>query len=127
LGDVEMASMAIVTLALPRSAFPDATAPSSSGFLVPPVEGRAVKAVTYSPVTWPWLGQQAGDLVALRASGGRSGDVRQLQRDDGELVAAVRTDLAEMAGISGVPVDTLVSRWGGALPQYAVGHLDRVE
>lgn len=127
LDDVEMASMAIVTLVLPRSAFPDGDAPSSSGFLVPPVEGRTVKAVTYSSVKWPWLGERAGDVVALRASVGRSGDVRELQRDDGELVATVRADLAEIAGISGAPIDTRVSRWGGALPQYAVGHLDRVE
>jgi len=31
-----------------------------------------------------------------------------------------------MGGISARPVDTHVQRWGGALPQYAVGHLDRV-
>ena len=35
-------------------------------------------------------------------------------------------DLAAMAGITARPVDSHVQRWGGALPQYAVGHLDRV-
>jgi oxygen-dependent protoporphyrinogen oxidase len=28
--------------------------------------------------------------------------------------------------VSAEPVDSHVQRWGGALPQYAVGHLDRV-
>lgn len=127
LGEIELASMAIVTLVVPRAGFPGGTAPASSGFLVPPVEGRTVKAVTYSSVKWPWLGELAGDVVALRASIGRAGDVRELQRDDADLVTAVREDLAAMAGVSGAPVGSRVTRWGGALPQYAVGHLERVE
>lgn len=127
LGAVEMASMAIIAMAVPRRGFPAEAAPSSSGFLVPPVEGRTIKAVTYSSVKWPWLGELTGDLVALRASVGRSGEVADLQRDDADLIAAVRSDLADLAGITGRPVDTRVTRWGGALPQYAVGHVDRVE
>ena len=35
-------------------------------------------------------------------------------------------ELADLAGINAVPVDTHVQRWGGGLPQYAVGHLPRV-
>ncbi|WP_205740774.1 protoporphyrinogen oxidase [Haloactinopolyspora alba] len=124
LGGIEAASMAIVTLAVPRSAF--AAPPSSSGFLVPPAQGRTVKAVTYSSVKWPWLGRSSGDLVLLRASIGRHREVGELQRDDAELVDAVRADLREAAGLTGDPVDTRVTRWGGALPQYAVGHVDQV-
>lgn len=124
LAGVETASMAIVTLAVPSSAL--VRVPDSSGFLVPAIEGRAVKAVTYSSVKWPWLADRAGDLIVMRASVGRRGEVAVLQRDDDELVDVVRRDLAEMAGLTGTPVDTRVSRWGGALPQYAVGHRDKV-
>jgi oxygen-dependent protoporphyrinogen oxidase len=42
------------------------------------------------------------------------------------LVEGARADLALIAGLSGAPIDALVTRWGGALPQYGVGHLDRV-
>ena len=35
-------------------------------------------------------------------------------------------DLADAVGLRATPVDTHVQRWGGGLPQYAVGHLDRV-
>ncbi len=42
------------------------------------------------------------------------------------LVAASLADLADATGLAAPPVDTHVQRWGGGLPQYAVGHLDRV-
>lgn len=121
---VEQASVGIVTLALPVAAF--ATPPDSSGFLVPPVEQRTVKAVTFSSVKWPWLGEMAGDLVILRASVGRLGGTEILQRSDAELVDVVLDDLRVLAGVTGTPVDSRVTRWGGALPQYAVGHGERM-
>lgn len=124
LAGIETASMAVVTLALPRSAFP--TPPASSGFLIPPVDGHVVKAVTYSSVKWPWLGKRAGDLVLVRASIGRHREEYVLQRDDGELEQTVLDELATMAGVRGRPVDARITRWGGALPQYTVGHVDRV-
>lgn len=125
LAGIETASMAIVTLALPATAFPEP--PASSGFLVPPVEGRVVKAVTFSSVKWPWLRSRAGDGVVLaRASIGRHRQVAELQRDDDELIATALTELGEALGVRSPAIDSRVTRWGGALPQYAVGHLDRV-
>ncbi|MGH8825219.1 MAG: protoporphyrinogen/coproporphyrinogen oxidase, partial [Jiangellaceae bacterium] len=124
LAGLEYASVAVVTIALPRSAFP--AVPESSGFLVPPVDGRVTKAVTLSSVKWPWLGAAVGDLVVLRASVGRHRSVADLQREDGELIGLVLADLAEALGVSGRPVDSRVTRWGGALPQYAVGHVERM-
>jgi oxygen-dependent protoporphyrinogen oxidase len=124
LARVEYASVAIVTLALRRSAFP--RLPESSGFLVPPVEGRAVKAVTLSSVKWPWLLADAHDLVVLRASLGRHRDEAELQHEDAELVQSAMVELGEALGVTDRPVDSRVTRWGGALPQYAVGHADRM-
>ena len=62
----------------------------------------------------------------IRCSLGRIGEEGVLQRDDEELVALAVADLAEATGAQGPPLDTRVTRWGGALPQYTVGHLDRV-
>ena len=45
---------------------------------------------------------------------------------DEALVAVSLAELAALAGVTARPVDSHVQRWGGALPQYAVGHLDRV-
>ncbi|GAA3687698.1 protoporphyrinogen oxidase [Nonomuraea antimicrobica] len=121
LARIQYASMAVVTLAYPVDAFPEP--PASSGYLVPPVERRPVKAVTFSSVKWPHL---SNDLVILRCSIGRVGEEHLLQRDDTELVSLATAEMADVMGVSGLPADTRVTRWGGGLPQYNVGHLDRV-
>jgi oxygen-dependent protoporphyrinogen oxidase len=120
IGAVEYASMAVVTIAVPALEVGD-----SSGFLAPAVDGRRIKASTYSFNKWAWVGA-ASDRRILRASLGRHHEEATLQASDEELVAHVATDLAIATGQDVRPVDTHVQRWGGGLPQYAVGHLDRV-
>jgi oxygen-dependent protoporphyrinogen oxidase len=124
LGEIRYASMAIVTLAYPVAAFPGAM--TGSGFLVPAVDGRTIKAVTFSTVKWPHLRASQPDLHIVRCSVGRLGEDAVLQRDDAELAALAAADLADATGVRGRPADVRVSRWGGGLPQYSVGHLDRV-
>lgn len=121
-GALEYASVALVTLALP----PGTLLPAATGFLVPALEGRAVKAATYLSVKWPELGRADG-LVLLRASVGRHGEEHELQRTDEELVEEVLADLAELVpGGLPAPAASTVTRWGGGLPQYGVGHVERV-
>jgi protoporphyrinogen/coproporphyrinogen III oxidase len=124
LAAVEYASVAIITLALPVTAFPEP--PRWSGFLVPPVDGHVTTAVTISSVKWDWLAKSADDLVLLRASIGRHRGQADLQHEDQELVSTVLAELTDAVGVAGQPVGTHVSRWGGALPQYAVGHVERM-
>jgi len=124
LGEIRYASMAIVTLAYPEAAFGDLAL--GSGFLVPAVDGRAIKAVTFSTVKWPHLRHPGAGLHIVRCSVGRLGEEAVLQRDDAELVALAAADLRDATGVAGDPIDVRVSRWGGGLPQYSVGHLDRV-
>jgi len=123
LGGIEYASMAVVTLAVPVSALPPV---SGSGFLVPAVTGRSVKGVTYSWRKWAWLAEGRDDIAVLRASIGRHREERVLQGDDTALVDLARSDLAATIGLRGPALDSTVTRWGGALPQYQVGHLERV-
>jgi protoporphyrinogen/coproporphyrinogen III oxidase len=119
LAAIEYASMAIVTLA-----YRGIQTPAASGLLVPATAGRTIKALTYSSTKWAHL-NTAGSAV-IRASIGRYGEAITLQRDDPDLVDAVRADLAALTGIAADPIATRVTRWGGGLPQYAVGHVDRV-
>ena len=132
LAEISYASMAIVTLAYPRSAFPapGLAALGWSGYLVPAVDGRAVKAVTFSTVKWPHLAGSeetgAESLEIVRCSVGRIGEEALLQRADDELASLAVAELAAATGVRGLPAATRVTRWGGALPQYTVGHLDRV-
>jgi protoporphyrinogen/coproporphyrinogen III oxidase len=122
LAEIPYASMAIVTLAFRAEDFP---AQQRSGYLVPAVDGRAVKAATFSTVKWPHLAAKA-PVHIVRCSVGRSGDVAVLQRDDEDLAALAAADLGGAIGITAAPVARRVTRWGGGLPQYNVGHLDRV-
>jgi oxygen-dependent protoporphyrinogen oxidase len=123
LAGIETASMAIVTLAF--RGLPAGSLPPGSGLLIPTVEGLAAKAMTFSSQKWPGVGAASG-VTLLRASLGRAGEEQVLQAADDELVATVRRELAEVTGLDAVPLDQHVQRWGGALPQYAVGHPDRV-
>jgi oxygen-dependent protoporphyrinogen oxidase len=124
---IPYASMAIVTLAFPAAALFQGQDPAQlrSGYLVPAVDGRAVKAATFSTVKWPHLARQA-PVHIVRCSIGRSGDVAVLQRDDQELAAIAATELGDALGVTAPPAAWRVTRWGGGLPQYNVGHLDRV-
>jgi oxygen-dependent protoporphyrinogen oxidase len=122
LAGIGYASMAIVTLAYRQDAF--RYPPHGSGYLVPAVDGHAVKAVTFSSVKWPHLA--GGPASIVRCSLGRVGEEAVLQRDDAELAGLAAADLARATGVAGQPLDVRVTRWGGALPQYNVGHLDRV-
>src|SRR5204862_2112980 len=80
---------------------------------------------------WGWVREagsaDGGGLLLLRTSLGRYGEETVLQASDEELVAWSLADLRDAIGVRAAPVDTHVQRWGGGLPQYAVGHLDRVE
>ncbi len=123
LAGVEYASMAVVTLAFRAGEFPDLP---GSGFLVPPIDGRTIKAATFSFAKWDWVRAAGAGTLLLRTSVGRHREESVLQVPDADLVAASLADLREATGLASRPVDTHVQRWGGGLPQYAVGHLDRV-
>ncbi|MEV6414197.1 protoporphyrinogen oxidase [Kribbella sp. NPDC051718] len=125
LAAIQYASMAIVTLAVRKADWP--TAATGSGFLVPSVEGRTIKASTYSHAKWQWSADAGGDLAVLRCSVGRLGEEYVLQRSDEELAALAAADLRAAVGLQTPVVGSMVTRWGGGLPQYAVGHLDRVD
>jgi oxygen-dependent protoporphyrinogen oxidase len=100
--------------------------PPGSGFLVPPVDGRQIKAATFSSQKWGWLGKAAPDAFLLRTSLGRYRDEAALDLDDAELVRRSLADLGEAVGLTAVPYATAVTRWAGGLPQYPVGHQERV-
>lgn len=123
LGSIQTASVALVTALLPRALL---ATTAGSGILVPPVENLAVKAVTYASAKWSWVDEQDRDHAAVRLSLGRCGEEAVLQRDDSELIDVAMADLAHMLGRYVRPFSARVVRWGGALPQYAVGHVDLV-
>lgn len=119
---IEVGSMAVVSMVLPS----DAVLPAASGVLLAVGERHrdgtpfTAKAFTFTSRKW------GGDRVRLRASVGRVGEEHTLQRDEDALLADVLTDLAELTGVTAKPVAWTVTKWGGGLPQYGVGHLATV-
>ncbi|MFB6957594.1 protoporphyrinogen oxidase [Streptomyces sp. NPDC056309] len=120
---VEYASMALITLAYRRAG---TALPEGSGFLVPPVDGRTIKASTFASQKWGWIADENPDVVVLRTSVGRYGETEILQREDADLVEVSRHDLREATGLDAAPLETRVTRWTDGLPQYPVGHHARV-
>ncbi|MGV4886504.1 protoporphyrinogen oxidase [Streptomyces viridosporus] len=123
LAGVEYASMALITLAYRRA---ETRLPEGSGFLVPPVDGRTIKAATFASSKWGWIADEDPGLVVLRTSVGRHGETEVLRRDDADLVEVSRHDLKAATGLDATPVATRVTRWDDGLPQYPVGHHARV-
>ncbi|MEV0975650.1 protoporphyrinogen oxidase [Streptomyces sp. NPDC049915] len=120
---IAYASMALITLAYRRA---ETRLPDGSGFLVPPLDGRTIKASTFASNKWGWIADEDPDVIVLRTSVGRHGETEILQRDDAELVEVSRQDLKEATGLDATPLATRVTRWDDGLPQYPVGHHARV-
>lgn len=124
LAGVDYASMAVVTLALPTAQLPT---PPGSGFLAPSVDGHTIKAATFSAAKWAWVRAASDEVTLLRASVGRAGEVASLQRSDDQLRAIALDEVGQALGTRlPQPLDAHVQRWGGGLPQYDLGHTDKV-
>ena len=121
LGEIEYASSATVTLAY-RSA--DAPGVRGFGFVVPAVERRALIACTYASRKFPGRAPEGHELVRAFVGGALRPDL--LARDDAALVEVVRGELRALAGITAAPELVRVHRHRLAMPQYVVGHLERV-
>ena len=94
------------------------------GFVVPRIEGRALLAVTWTSSKWSH--RAPDDAVLLRAYVGGAGREAVLEQSDDGLVSLVRAELRAMMGITEEPVLARVYRWPRAMPQYLVGHLERL-
>jgi protoporphyrinogen/coproporphyrinogen III oxidase len=126
LAAVPYASMAVVTMIV------SGLRTAASGLLAPPGELPTIKAVTCSSIKWPWLAELASrtwgsETTVVRASVGRLGEEHLLQVDNATLLARTFTEARKIPGWTHTELVTgHVQRWGGALPQYLVGHRDRV-
>lgn len=97
------------------------------GVLCPLVEGRALMAATYSSTKWP--GRAPAGRVLLRGFVGGPHNQEILKRSDEELVETVFTEFHDILGLNpfAKPLFTRVFRWRLGMPQYILGHLDRVK
>ncbi len=122
LADIPASHCVIVTLAFDRSQVQHPL--EGFGFVCPLVEGRQVVACTFSSVKFE--GRAPADRVLLRAFLGGACRSDVVDWDDQRLVATALEELSELLGIRGEPLLVRVQRMPHTMPQYEVGHLERV-
>lgn len=122
LGEIRYASSVTIALAYPRAAIRHPL--DGFGFVVPRIEGRGILACTFSSVKYP--GRAPDGAVLLRVFVGGALQESLLARDDRDLLGLAHAEVAALLGITGDPILTRLWRHPGAMPQYELGHLDRV-
>ena len=122
LRDIPYVSTATVSMAYRLEDIPRSL--DGYGYVVPTAERRAVLACTWTSTKFS---HRAPDGYALfRAFLGRAGQQQILEGSDEDLLQLVRTEAREVLGITAPPVLHRVFRWPMAMPQYTIGHLDRL-
>ncbi|HZC69022.1 MAG TPA: protoporphyrinogen oxidase [Nitrospirales bacterium] len=119
---IPYASTATISLGFRRQDFSHRL--DGYGFVIPRIEGRALLAVTWTSSKWSH--RAPDDAVLLRAYVGGAGRETVLGLSDEGLVSLVRSELRDMMGITEAPVLAKVYRWPRSMPQYLVGHLERL-
>lgn len=125
LGQIAYSSSLIVSLGFPQEEVSkQQVCLEGFGFLVPATEKRRLLACTF--VGNKFNHRVPRDLVLLRGFIGGTRDEAALALSDSEAIALVRQELADILGIRSQPVFARVFRWPRSMPQYAVGHLNRI-
>jgi oxygen-dependent protoporphyrinogen oxidase len=122
LKQIKYASTATINFGYKRSAINHPL--NGFGFVVPFIEKRSLIACTFSSVKFSE--RAPGGHVLLRAFAGGALQPDIFTLDETEMAAKVEADLRELLGITAKPLFTEVAKWERSMPQYEVGHLDRI-
>ena len=122
LDSIPYVSTATVSLAYDRSSFPRPL--DGSGFVVAPIDKRRITACTWVSSKWP--SHSTPDRVLLRCFLGRAGDEESLHWGDAELCRVVQDEVKSILDVSAEPVLKRVHRCDRSLPQYDLGHKEKL-
>jgi len=95
-----------------------------TGFVVSRNSDFTITACTWTHKKWPHTTPKG--KVLLRCYVGRPGDEEIVAQSDEEIIKAILKDLKKTMDIDAEPEFTVVSRWKEAMPQYTVGHKERM-
>jgi oxygen-dependent protoporphyrinogen oxidase len=118
--EIPYGSSAVVSLAFARA---DVVPLDGYGYLVPRTEGSDVLACTWS--SQKWESRAPDDFHLVRVYAGRFGARDLSAEDDDALVALAREELRRLEVVA-EPALTRVHRWPLGMPQYVLGHPERV-
>ncbi len=96
-----------------------------TGFVIARTSQTDITACTWTSKKWPFTTPEG--KVLIRAYIGKPGDTVVDNHTDDEIVSIVRKDLSQMMTITGDPDFTIVNRLPKSMPQYHVGHINRIK
>ena len=123
LNQIKYASTATINLAYRRQAIQHPL--DGFGFVVPYIEKRSLIACSFSSVKF--AGRAPDDHVLLRAFVGGALQPDMFALEENDMLQRVEKELSELLGINEPALFTEVAKWEDSMPQYEVGHLDRIE
>jgi oxygen-dependent protoporphyrinogen oxidase len=123
LAAIEHASTATINLAFRRDQIRHRL--DGFGFVVPFVERRTLMAATFSSVKF--AGRAIKSHILLRAFVGGVLQPDKFALNDSKMVANVLKDLRQLVGLTGKPLFAQIARWERSMPQYHLGHLEKIE
>jgi len=122
LGSIAYAGSAIVSLGFPREAVRHPL--NAAGLVIPRQEGRSILAISFSSSKFP--GRAPEGHVLMRVFLGGALDPEAATLNDETLSERAIGEVADLLGVTGTPSLIRVARWEGAMPQYHLGHRERV-
>jgi oxygen-dependent protoporphyrinogen oxidase len=123
LGKIEFAGAAIVSLGFHRQ---EITHPlSAAGMIVPRIAGKRILAASFS--SSKFSGRAPANSVLIRSFVGGALDTGVAELTDEELLEEVLLDLKTTLGRRGRPIMMQVDRWHTSMPQYNLGHVERIK
>lgn len=126
LGAIPYTSTATISLAYAQEQLPRPL--DGYGYVIPRGEGRQALACTWTSTKFPHRAPEGYALV--RVFVGRAGQEEQIPWDEAGLLSLAQEELAQTLGIQAAPALRRIFRWEGAMPQYNLGHpqrLNRIE
>jgi oxygen-dependent protoporphyrinogen oxidase len=123
LSAIAYASAATVNLVFRDVDFPQP--PTAFGFVVPVAERRRIIAGSFSSLKF--AGRAPAGMTLARVFLGGALQSAMMALSDAEMIAAARDEFACLIGVTAEPALSCVRRWPQSMPQYAVGHLARVD
>jgi len=123
LGEICYSSSITVTLGYDETV--RRSLPPGFGFLVPRSEGRRMLAATFVHNKFPHRAPENRAIVRCFLGGAR--DEQILQSSNDEILAIVRDELRQIIKLTAEPLFVRVYKWKGAMAQYGVGHLERLQ
>ncbi|MGO4887452.1 protoporphyrinogen oxidase [Anaerobacillus sp. MEB173] len=122
LDEIPATSVATVALAYPASAIKQDI--EGTGFVVAKSSQHTITACTWTHKKWRHSTPEG--KVLLRCYVGRAGDDDIVYKSDDEIIQAVLQDLNSIMKIDQDPEFHIIKRWKKAMPQYVVGHKERI-